>query len=174
MIDLVFSCDAFHKDLVEVKYLILQVLPRAQLVLRQLKVCPVKGLLLLSFCIFLLQFWFVVIALMRLKYNLFHRWNELPQFLRGNRPQIICPEFSMAILWLWFVLIEAILMKEGFPGGALVLEDHFGRLLEPYFWLLAISSLANYFCDLRNVDTILYLFFRTQKVAWALIIVFKF
>ena len=99
MIDLVFSGDAFHEDLVEVKYLILEVLPRAQLVLRQLKVGPVKGLLLLGLCI-LLHFGFVLITLMRLKYDLLHRWNELPHFLRGHWPQVVCSEFPVAVLWL--------------------------------------------------------------------------
>ena len=99
MIDLVFSGDAFHEDLVEVKYLILEVLPRAQLVLRQLKVGPVKGLLLLGLCI-LLHFGFIVINLISLKHDLLHRWNELPHFLRGHRPQVVCPELPVAILWL--------------------------------------------------------------------------
>lgn len=132
MIDLVFSGDAFHEDLVEVKYLILDVLPRAQLVLRQLKVGPVKGLFFLGFCI-LLHFGFVVINLMRLKNDLLHSRDELPHFLRGHRPQVVCPELSVAVLRLRSVLIEAFLMKEGLPGGALVLEDHFGHLLEPNF-----------------------------------------
>jgi hypothetical protein len=132
MIDLVFSGDAFHEDLVEVKYLILEVLPRAQLVLRQLKVSPVEGLLLLGLSI-LLHFGFVVITLMRLKHNLLHSRNELPYFLRRYWSQVVCPELSMAILWLRSVLIETLLMKEGLPGGAFVLEDHFGHLLEPYF-----------------------------------------
>jgi len=110
----------------------LEVLPRAQLVLRQFKVSPVKRLLFLSFGIFL-HFGFVFIPLMRLKHDFLHCWNELPHFLRGYRPQVICPELSMAVLWLRSVLIEALLMKEGLPGGALVLEDHFGHLLEPNF-----------------------------------------
>ena len=81
MVDLVSSSDTLHEDLVEVENLVLLVLPRAQLVLRQLKVCPVKRRLLLSLSIFLLHFW-LVFALMRLKYDLLHSWNEFPQFLR--------------------------------------------------------------------------------------------
>ena len=81
MIDLVSSSDTLHEDLVEVENLVLLVLPRAQLVLRQLKVCPVKRRLLLGLSIFLLYFG-LFLTLMRLKYDLFHSWNEFPQFLR--------------------------------------------------------------------------------------------
>jgi hypothetical protein len=132
MIDLVSSGDAFHEDLVEVKYLVLEVLPRAQFVLRQLKVGPVKGLLLLGLSIFLL-FFGLVFTFMRLKHDFLHCRNELPELLRGHRPQVVCTVSSVAALWLRSVLIKALLMEEGLLGGALVLVYYFGDLLELYF-----------------------------------------
>ena len=123
MIDLVSSGDALHEDLVEVKYLILEVLPRANFELRHLEVGPVKGRLLLGFSIFLMYFVLVFIAFMRLKYYFLHCRNELPEFLWRYRPQVICSVSSMIALWPRSVMIKTLLMKQGaLLSGTLVLE----------------------------------------------------